>query len=394
LAAVAGLEPSPGRHRPDGPQRRAAFGGNNTSGPIDVATARTASHTASGRQDFETETFVVDSDFGAYRQSDVAATLRAHGADCGHGSEAMVAHSLRGEGFDASEDGTGRGTPLVPVVAPTLGAQLGEQTGQDAANGLLIPVAYSIMPMNSGKDYKACEVDVAQPVMAAGPAGPAGGNQGSDYIVQPIAFNSREDPSPDAEGRVRLRDPGLGVGAEGDPMFTVQSGTPHAVAFSLRGREGGAMPEVEADDVVPSLRAADGGSTRPFIAFDETQITSKANRSNPQAGRSLASAVGGRPAPTLANDHTPCAASRSRKRRRLQGFPPNATLIDWPSANRKGDDLAETIAYLTGHGFTPERAAELAQTPDGPRYKSIGNSWPVPVARWVGARIQTALGAA
>ncbi len=26
-----------------------------------------------------------------------------------------VAHTLRGEGFDASEDGTGRGTPLVPV---------------------------------------------------------------------------------------------------------------------------------------------------------------------------------------------------------------------------------------------------------------------------------------
>lgn len=28
----------------------------------------------------------------------------------------FVAHSLRGEGFDASEDGTGRGTPLVPVA--------------------------------------------------------------------------------------------------------------------------------------------------------------------------------------------------------------------------------------------------------------------------------------
>jgi DNA (cytosine-5)-methyltransferase 1 len=25
-----------------------------------------------------------------------------------------VAHALRGEGFDASEDGTGRGTPLIP----------------------------------------------------------------------------------------------------------------------------------------------------------------------------------------------------------------------------------------------------------------------------------------
>ena len=62
----------------------AAFGGNNTAGPIDVATALNASHTASGRQDFETETF--------------------------------IAHTLRGEGFDASEDGSGRGVPLVPMA--------------------------------------------------------------------------------------------------------------------------------------------------------------------------------------------------------------------------------------------------------------------------------------
>lgn len=31
-------------------------------------------------------------------------------------SETFVAHTLRGEGFDASEDGAGRGTPLVPVA--------------------------------------------------------------------------------------------------------------------------------------------------------------------------------------------------------------------------------------------------------------------------------------
>ncbi len=31
-------------------------------------------------------------------------------------TETLVAHALRGEGFDASEDGTGRGTPLVPVA--------------------------------------------------------------------------------------------------------------------------------------------------------------------------------------------------------------------------------------------------------------------------------------
>lgn len=34
-------------------------------------------------------------------------------------SETFVAHTLRGDGFDASEGGTGRGTPLVPVPLDT-----------------------------------------------------------------------------------------------------------------------------------------------------------------------------------------------------------------------------------------------------------------------------------
>jgi DNA (cytosine-5)-methyltransferase 1 len=66
-----------------------AFGGNNTSGPVDVATACNA-HGGTGRHDFESETFVT--------------------------------HPLRADGFDASEDGTGRGTPLVPVAIPILEA--------------------------------------------------------------------------------------------------------------------------------------------------------------------------------------------------------------------------------------------------------------------------------
>jgi DNA (cytosine-5)-methyltransferase 1 len=37
----------------------AAFGGNNTKGPIDIATALNACKSASGRQDFESETFIV-----------------------------------------------------------------------------------------------------------------------------------------------------------------------------------------------------------------------------------------------------------------------------------------------------------------------------------------------
>lgn len=37
-------------------------------------------------------------------------------------------------------------------------------------------------------------------------------------------------PSEDAEGAVRLRDPGLGVGNPGDPAFTVMAAAPHSVA--------------------------------------------------------------------------------------------------------------------------------------------------------------------
>jgi DNA (cytosine-5)-methyltransferase 1 len=51
----------------------------------------------------------------------VAGTLQSNGRSAGSATQQdaesglHVTHSLRGEGFDASEDGTGRGTPLVPV---------------------------------------------------------------------------------------------------------------------------------------------------------------------------------------------------------------------------------------------------------------------------------------
>ena len=94
---------------------------------------------------------------GEYSGLDVSSTLSARdykdATDLVVCATGEVSHTLTGEGFDAFEDGSGRGTPTV---------------------------AYSIMPMNSGKDYKARETDVAQPLMAGGPVG---GNQGGDYVV-------------------------------------------------------------------------------------------------------------------------------------------------------------------------------------------------------------------
>jgi DNA (cytosine-5)-methyltransferase 1 len=52
-----------------------------------------------------------------------------------------------------------------------------------------------------------------------------------------------------------------------------------------------------------------------------------------------------------------------RECERLQGFPDNYTQI-------------------------PYRNKDVADCPDGPRYKAMGNSMAVPVMRWIGERIQ------
>mgnify|MGYP000509979876 CR=1 FL=1 len=61
-------------------------------------------------------------------------------------TKTMVAHTLKAEGFDASEDGTGRGTPLVPAVAGTMKAckESGgwSNSADHAAAGYMVPVAF------------------------------------------------------------------------------------------------------------------------------------------------------------------------------------------------------------------------------------------------------------
>jgi DNA (cytosine-5)-methyltransferase 1 len=108
-----------------GPLLSQAFGGNNTSGPIDVATARNAcaSASASGRLDFESETFLVTSEEVSPTLMSGSTSPAAHGKKNGTDREALVvcitgdvAHTLKADGFDASEDGTGRGTPIIPVA--------------------------------------------------------------------------------------------------------------------------------------------------------------------------------------------------------------------------------------------------------------------------------------
>ena len=85
---------------------------------------------------------------GAEIGADMAPTL-----NCNHEAP-YVAHSLRGEGFDASEDGTGRGTPLVPVAFPAnlSATQHASTENLSPSLGALNPTAVAFNMHKSGNE--------------------------------------------------------------------------------------------------------------------------------------------------------------------------------------------------------------------------------------------------
>lgn len=223
-------------------------------------------------------------------QSLIATTLRARDgakgvdSDC---TDTLIAHTLRGDGFDASEDGTGRGTPLMCAALDASYGQTQGASNQDA-------------------------------------------NHGCSLLI-PIAFPARQDP----------------ITADVSLPLERQGG--QAVAVSPRGRNGGGTAEM-GGGVMPAMRACQGGGDKPHV-MDRMQV------------RRL----------------TP------RECERLQGFPDDYTLIPNYRRKLKANEVLEVAAHLN---LSLKEAKALGATPDGPRYKALGNSWAVPVVRWLGWRIE------
>lgn len=180
---------------------------------------------AMGRQDAESETLIPTS--GGYFD---------------------VAHSLRGEGFDASEDGTGRGTPLVPVTAGTLKANNGgggwSNSVDHAAAGYMVPVAIQERAVCQNQD--------------AGTDGAGFRADGMAYtleartVPQAVAFAQNQ------RGEVLCKDimDSLKVGG-GKPG----QGYP-AVGCFKRGQGSAAGTIGYDENLSPTLNAADSGSNR------------------------------------------------------------------------------------------------------------------------------------
>ena len=289
-------------HAAAGYMQPVAFGGNNQSGPIDVATARNACASASGRMDFETETFLV-----------------------------QPVHTLRGEGFDASEDGKGRGTPLVPMFLHT---NKGRPDGRRSAHTEMVSVK-----------------DIVETLTTDGHAQSA--------VAVPVAYGIRT-----------ANTSSNGWGIQEECTHTLDCAQGVAVAFSAKDYGG------DAGSIAPTLRAmghgdshANGGG-QVAVAF---AIQAGALRTNPASGPDGVGVQADHAYTLEARAEVQAVQSAMQVRRltpteceKLQGFEPGYTAIPW-------------------------RKKPASECPDGPRYRALGNSWAIPVVRWIGRRIDDAV---
>lgn len=171
-----------------------------------------------------------------------------------------------------------------------------------------------------------------------------------------------------------LRGDGFDVSEDGTGR-----GTPLVVASSTGDgywREG--------DDTVGALRAR-AQESHEHIAFG-------ANDSSIAIGFDTSPAIrsgngGGRMSTAVASRRGGVRRLTPRECERLQGFPDDYTRIN-SHRKRKRMKPEELALFSEYSGISVDELKVFGYTPDGPRYKAIGNSMAVPVIRWIGRRIE------
>jgi site-specific DNA-cytosine methylase len=272
-----------------------------------------------------------------------------------------------------SSDGDGDGAILVPMVQPiathdVAGTMLSRKTSGGFSNSI---------------DHAAAGYMALQPI--------------------PLdMMNIRGRPSDDG----RANRIGRGYGEVGDPMFTITKANHHGVAqpiaYALDSLASNSMKsanlisgcnEVDISKALDTSRGLDpscnqgGMAVAQPIPFDTTQITSPQNGNNPKSGDPCH--------PLAAGAHPPAIVA------------PTLTAANDPSRSPQSSEVTNQVysvlqASMAVRRLSPKECERLQgfpdaytdikpkgkATPDGPRYKALGNSMAVPVMAWIGKRIQ------
>jgi DNA (cytosine-5)-methyltransferase 1 len=338
----------------------------------------------------------------------------------GSGADVVGAIDCRINAQRAQNAGAGHLIPAWPATkACTLYARYGDKQGledQRALGGasLFVPavgsdcyngsvtgdVAAKIGTAGSSSSSSGPTVMVQQPAMAfhenqkgkvtlsdtAGSLTGGGGKPGQGYqaVMQPIGtdcFNARQDP-------VQYGDQAGALDQDGYTMAVAQP-----MAFSAKDHGADAS-----SDIAPTLRTmghagshANGGG-QMAVAYDVHGTLAKKGASQTDCHTALRSRP---PGQSEASTTTVVAFKESQSGCRVGHV--HATL----DANKGSRRMEGVLSPMAVRRLTPRECERLQgfpdgytdirprgkDTPDGPRYKALGNSMAVPVMRWIGERI-------
>ena len=179
-------------------------------------------------------------------------------------------------------------------------------------------------------------------------------------------------------GDVRCSD---GIGQPGDPMFTLQRGKQHGVAFAQNTRDEIRMFNGDGQ-IVGALGAEPGAKQQCYVATAETSHCLNAGgmgRIDCETETLVAFTQNG------SGDVLSTAVAPS------MGTNQNATGRNTPKVHGSFGVRRLTPRECERLQGCPDDYTALDKAADGPRYKALGNSMAVPVVRWIGLRIVKAL---
>jgi len=202
---------------------------------------------------------------------------------------------------------------------------------------------------------------------------PAMGATNPTAVAYPLDLrNALRDPDKHDEQNRQ----GCGLGEDGDPAPTLTKAHVHGVVQAI----GFTRCDYGNDAVIdgtPTMRCGSNYSAHLAAAIQVPNVHGVATTTavpQPMAFDAYNQATAPilhtlRKGRSTTGDEIPITFQAMQVRRltpveceRLQGFPDNHTAIPW-------------------------RKKPASECPDGPRYKSLGNSWAVPVVAWIGKRI-------
>ena len=300
----------------------------------------------------------------------------------------IIAHALRGEGFDASEDGTGRGTPLVPVAFAHQASGAQTTLGYDQKRGTAPTLSKcQTLAVAIGLDE---EQNAAENLMGTLKARTEGG--GFEGSVMTPAMQVRRLTPVECSRLQGFPDDYLELAyANADEVHAAQvlhelwreARTP---VIEKQGWRTGIVAALLTPEIL--LSGVHGGwlswematrcaAARGALSGEEHNHEGFV-RALRQAGTAGRSPFGRESfeqfARELGSDMSilPLEGASARKVLRSSEL--------WSQAQARWP-----LRYAFAKGKTGKAAL---MTPDGPRYKALGNSMAVPVMAWIGKRIQ------